>query len=75
MTQPFSVRIFLVDGDPAGIKVVEKSNWTGVGLVFPQSLFGKAKARPELLRTGVYVLVGPGESAQPRIHCRGSATR
>lgn len=30
MTQPFSVRIFLVDGDPAGIKVVEKSNWIGV---------------------------------------------
>lgn len=69
MTQPFSVRIFLVDGDPAGIKVVEKSNWTGVRLVFPQSLFGKAKARPELLRTGVYVLVGPGESAQrPRVY-------
>ncbi len=69
MTQPFSVRIFLVDGDPAGIKVVEKSNWTGVGLVFPQSLFGKAKARPELQRTGVYVLVGPGESAQrPRVY-------
>jgi len=69
MTQPFSVRIFLVDGDPAGIKVVEKSNWSGVGLVFPQPLFGKAKARPELQRTGVYVLVGPGESAQrPRVY-------
>lgn len=69
MTQPFSVRIFLVDGDPAGIKVVEKSNWTGVGLVFPQSLFGKAKGRQELQRTGVYVLVGPGESAQrPRVY-------
>lgn len=69
MTQPFSVRIFLVDGDPAGIKEVEKSNWTGVGLVFPQSLFGKAKARPELQRTGMYVLVGPGESAQrPRVY-------
>lgn len=26
MTQPFSVRIFLVDGDPAGINGVEKSN-------------------------------------------------
>lgn len=26
MTQPFSVRIFLVDGDPAGMLVVEKSN-------------------------------------------------
>jgi hypothetical protein len=64
MTKPFSVKIFLADGDPAGIKVVEKSNWTGVGLVFPQSLFAEAKKRKELQRTGVYVLVGPGESVQ-----------
>lgn len=64
MTKPFSVRIFLADGDPAGIKVVEKSNWTGVGLVFPQTLFAEAKKRQELQRTGVYVLVGPGESVQ-----------
>jgi|SRR5436190_6609813 len=64
MSKPFSVRIFLQDGDPAGIKVVEKSNWTGVGLVFPQSLFAEAKKRLELQRTGVYVLIGPGESVQ-----------
>lgn len=35
MTHPFSVRIFLVDGDPSGIKTVEKTNWSGVGLMFP----------------------------------------
>lgn len=64
MNKPFSVKIFLADGDPAGIKVVEKSNWTGVGLVFPQSLFAEARKRQELQRTGVYILVGPGESVQ-----------
>lgn len=64
MTHPFSVRIFLVDGDPAGIKTVEKTNWSGVGLVFPQSLFSEARKRPELQRTGVYILVGPGDSVQ-----------
>ena len=26
MTKPFSVKIFLADGEPAGIKVVERSN-------------------------------------------------
>lgn len=45
MTQPFSVRIFLADGDPAGVKVVEKSNWTGVGLVFAQPLFAEPHKR------------------------------
>lgn len=69
MTKPFSVRIFLADGDPAGIKVVEKSNWTGVGLVFPQALYAEARKRPELQRTGVYLLVGPGESVQlPKLY-------
>lgn len=69
MTHPFSVRIFLVDGDPTGIKTVEKTNWSGVGLMFPQSLFAEARKRPELQRTGVYILVGPGESVQlPKVY-------
>ncbi len=59
----FSVRIFLPDGDPDGIKVVEKSNWTGCGLVVPRALFADAKSRPELARAGVYVLVGQAESS------------
>jgi hypothetical protein len=58
----FSVRVFLPNGDPDGVKVVEKSNWTGCGLVIPRALFGEAKLRPEVNRTGVYLLVGPSES-------------
>lgn len=57
----FSVHIFLVDGDPAGIKVIEKSNWSGCGLVIPRTLFAEAKSRPELDRAGVYLLVGESE--------------
>ena len=65
----FSVRIFLVDGDPDGIRIIEKSNWTGCGLVFPRALFAKAKKRPELERTGVYILIGPSEKTQfPRVY-------
>jgi len=59
----FSVRVFLPDGDPDGVKVIEKSNWTGCGLVIPRALFGEAKLRPEVNRTGVYLLVGPSESS------------
>ena len=59
----FSVRVFLPDGDPDGIKVVEKSNWTGCGLVVPRSLFGEARSRPELSRAGVYLLVGNAEAS------------
>jgi len=45
------------------LKVVEKSNWTGRGLVIPRAMFGESKTREELSRTGVYLLVGPSESS------------
>lgn len=68
-TAGFSVRIFLPSGEPEGLRVIEKSNWTGQGLVFPRSLFAETRQRPELKRTGVYVLWGPGESGQlPRVY-------
>ncbi|MFM7138154.1 MAG: GIY-YIG nuclease family protein [Planctomycetota bacterium] len=59
----FSVNVFLPAGDPEGIKVVEKSNWTGRGLVIPRPMFAESRARPELDRTGVYLLVGPSETS------------
>lgn len=57
----FSVRVFLPDGDPAGVKVIEKSNWSGAGLVIPRPLFASARLRPEMERAGVYVLIGESE--------------
>lgn len=60
----YSVRIFLPTGEPEGLRIVEKSNWTGRGLVFPRSLFGQARQRPETNRAGVYILWGPSESGQ-----------
>jgi hypothetical protein len=69
MRRGFSVRLFLPDGDPDGIKVVEKSNWNGSGLVVPRALLPAAKARSELARAGVYVLAGQdGESPLPRVY-------
>lgn len=71
MTAPlgFSVRIFIPSGEPEGLRIVEKSNWTGQGLVFPRSRLADVRKRPELSRTGVYILWGPGESGQlPRAY-------
>jgi hypothetical protein len=57
----FSVRIYLPGGDPARLKVIEKSNWTGTGLVIPRALYAEARGRVELGRAGVYLLVGESE--------------
>ena len=59
MQTPFSLRIFIADGDPDGLRIVEKSNWIGKALVFPRALLPQVKARPELAQTGVYLLLGP----------------
>lgn len=59
MRTPFSLRIFVADGDPDGLRIVDKSNWIGKALVFPRALLPQVKARPELAQTGVYLLLGP----------------
>ena len=65
----FSVRIFIPTGDPEGMRIIEKSNWTGQGIVFPRTLFAEARSRKELTRTGVYILWVPTESGQlPRAY-------
>ena len=38
MQTPFSLRIFVADGDPDGLRIVDKSNWIGKALVFPRAL-------------------------------------
>lgn len=69
MSKPYSIKVFLPAGDPDGLRIIEKSNWSGAGLVVPRSLFGESRQRRELARTGVYVLVGPPEaSGLPRVY-------
>lgn len=60
---PFSIRLFVPNGDPDGLRLVDKSNWTGVGVVFNRTDFKQAIARPEFDRTGIYVLVGSDEDS------------
>jgi Domain of unknown function (DUF4357) len=67
--RPFSIRMFLPDGDPDGLRLVEKSNWTGIGLVFKRSSFKDTTKRPEFDKTGVYILVGTSEdSSLPTVY-------
>jgi hypothetical protein len=35
----FSLRIFVADGDPDGLRIVERSNWNGNGLL-PCAVWG-----------------------------------
>lgn len=59
----YKVTIHLVDGTPDGLRIVEKSNWTGRGVVYPRPNFSSVRLRAEFGKTGVYVLVGPADDA------------
>lgn len=63
-SNPFSLRIFVADGDPDGLRVVERSNWIGKAVMFPRALLPQVKQRVELEQTGVYLLLGPKEDGE-----------
>ncbi|MEE4239694.1 MAG: GIY-YIG nuclease family protein [Anderseniella sp.] len=64
LLKPFSLRIFVADGDPDGLRLVERSNWVGKAIVFPRALLPKIKQRAELNQTGVYLLLGPRDDGE-----------
>ncbi len=53
-----TVRLFLVDGTPCGLVTAEIMNWTGHVIAAPRSSLGDLLKRPEVKRTGVYILIG-----------------
>ena len=57
---PFSLRIFVADGDPDGLRIVDRTNWSGKAVVFPRAAWAQPSVatRPELHQTGVYLLLG-----------------
>jgi hypothetical protein len=40
---PFTIRIFVPDGDPDGVRIIDRMNWTGLGIVFPRGKHADAE--------------------------------
>lgn len=66
--RPTSIRIFLTDGLPDGIRIISKSNWIGQAVVASRSQLGEALQREELNRPGVYTLLGPGQEGASQVY-------
>lgn len=58
MSAPYTIRLYVPDGDPNTLKIIDKMNWTGIGLELSRDAFLQHKKRPELGQAGVYILVG-----------------
>lgn len=64
---PKTVKLYLLNGDPTGVKKVQLSNWSGVSFVIPRNKLEIVNKREELSKQCLYFLVG-GTSLNPEVY-------
>jgi len=45
MADAYTIRIFVADGDPEGLRIIDQLNWTGLGAVFPRQHWPDLESR------------------------------
>ena len=68
-----TIRIYLADGTPTGIRHAELVNWTGQAIVCPRARITELATWAEASRPGVYFLVGDDDSETRPIAYIGEA--
>lgn len=61
--KPYTIRLFVPDGNPNSFKIIDKMNWTGIGLEISRDTWEHHKNRTEFNQAGVYILVGQDEES------------
>lgn len=65
--KPRSINIFLLDGDPSGIRIAQISMSTIQAIAFRRNQLRRVRETfPEIERPGVYILIGVDENHQDR---------
>lgn len=54
-----TIKITFLESSPDGLRKLTTDNWSGVGLVVAREHFAATQTNEELMRPGVYILVGP----------------
>jgi len=63
-----TLKIFLLDGEPTGIKIVDIIGWTGKAFIIPRARLKNILQREELESQAVYFLVGETEDGQDSVY-------
>jgi len=58
MADPFTIRIFVPEGDPEGVRIIDRLSSTGIFFAFPRIKWDQIKNRQELSQAGIYILSG-----------------
>lgn len=64
---PKTITLYLLEGEPTGVKKVQLYNWSGMAFIIPRNKMEIVNKRDELNRQCVYFLIG-GTSLSPEIY-------
>ncbi|MEX0931967.1 MAG: GIY-YIG nuclease family protein [Candidatus Paceibacterota bacterium] len=62
MSNPFTIRIYVPEGDPEGIRIIDRLSSTGIFFAFPRTKWDDLKIRKEFTNAGIYILSGYASS-------------
>jgi len=63
-----TVKIFLVEGNPTGLRTLELFNWNGKGVIIPRDRVEASLDRNDLSTQGVYLLIGESDDGEGMIY-------
>ncbi len=58
MANPFTIRIYVPEGDPEGLRIIDRQSSPSKFFAFPRNKWDQIKNRPELIGAGIYILSG-----------------
>jgi hypothetical protein len=58
MANPFTIRIYIPEGDPDGLRIIDRQSSPSKFFSFPRTKWEQIKNRPELGGAGIYILIG-----------------
>lgn len=70
-----TIKLFLAQGDPNGLRTAELSNWSGKAIAAPRTELAALLKRDELSSASVYLLTGVDPDTDERILYIGETTR
>jgi hypothetical protein len=58
VAKSFTIKLFIPSGNASELKIIEKMNWTGIGMEISRSAWPAYRKRKELTQAGIYILAG-----------------
>ncbi len=68
MVRGVKITLFLADGRPDGLRIIDQANWSGRGYDFAKADWLKVRGEEELTKPGVYILTGREDDGTPSVY-------